>query len=396
MSWPRLASILCVISASLGAQQRDSLATQTLSPGVTWRRIVRPAGPWVLNIVTVDLRRSDLELRQVRARDSLRGREKLTSMVARTPEDAARVLAAVNTDFFSLATGESENNVVIGGEWWKGIQVTDSPFDTFDNVHAQFGVDGARRPLLGRYVLDGTAIVARVPTPVLAVNAISRTGPEGTALYTDRVGVTPTDTTRALLEVPLARVGIRADTQLFVRRGPTAKAGGNAVAPGAAVLAAYGARTAAFATVAEGDTVRVVLRARAADDGSPSRSPALLVGGWPRIVRDGVAVADRSAWVEGTISRNAEVRNPRTAVGFSRDSSTLFLVTVDGRQAASAGMTLPELADFMRELGAWQALNFDGGGSTSMVLAGKLVNSVSDPTGEREVASGLLLVKRTP
>ena len=59
-------------------------------------------------------------------------------------------------------------------------------------------------------------------------------------------------------------------------------------------------------------------------------------------------------------------------------------------------MTLPELADFMRELGAWQALNFDGGGSTSMVLAGKLVNSVSDPTGEREVASGLLLVKRTP
>jgi exopolysaccharide biosynthesis protein len=72
------------------------------------------------------------------------------------------------------------------------------------------------------------------------------------------------------------------------------------------------------------------------------------------------------------------------------------LVTVDGRQAASVGMTLVELAELMREAGAWDALNFDGGGSTVMVIKGRVVNSPSDPTGEREIANGLLLVKRTP
>jgi len=50
----------------------------------------------------------------------------------------------------------------------------------------------------------------------------------------------------------------------------------------------------------------------------------------------------------------------------------------------------------MKEFGAWDALNFDGGGSTTMVVQGRIVNAPSDPLGEREIASGLLLVRRTP
>jgi exopolysaccharide biosynthesis protein len=106
-------------------------------------------------------------------------------------------------------------------------------------------------------------------------------------------------------------------------------------------------------------------------------------------------VAGDAATIEGTISRNAETRHPRTAVGFSRDSTTLLLVVVDGRSSASVGMTLGELADLMRRLGAWQALNFDGGGSTTMVIGGAVVNVPSDATGEREVGNALLVV-RTP
>jgi exopolysaccharide biosynthesis protein len=98
--------------------------------------------------------------------------------------------------------------------------------------------------------------------------------------------------------------------------------------------------------------------------------------------------------MEGTISRNAEARHPRTAVGFSRDSSTLFLLVVDGRSTASVGMTLVELAALMRRVGAWQALNFDGGGSTTMIVDGAIVNTPSDTTGEREVGNALLVVVR--
>lgn len=59
--------------------------------------------------------------------------------------------------------------------------------------------------------------------------------------------------------------------------------------------------------------------------------------------------------------------NPRTAVGSTRDGKQLFLVTVDGRQAGSTGMTLTQLAQYMQELGAYNAINLDGGGSTTMV-----------------------------
>lgn len=140
--------------------------------------------------------------------------------------------------------------------------------------------------------------------------------------------------------------------------------------------------------MADGDTVKILL----ATLPRITRELAMVVGGWPRILRDGQNIAGEAATLEGTLSRNAESRHPRTAIGFSRDSSTLFLLTVDGRSENSGGMTLIELATVMRELGAWQAMNFDGGGSTTMVVAGKVVNQPSDKEGERAVGNAVLVV----
>jgi hypothetical protein len=375
-------------------QSRDSISVVTVAPGVSWRRVVRPAGPWVINIATIDLRGRGYDLRHVRARDSLRGKEKLSSIVARAPEGAARVVVAVNADFFNVQTGESENNQVISGEWWKGVRVADSPFDTFPNVRTQFAVDTAQHPLLDKFQFDGVAIHSGGTLPLIGLNFLARGGPEATAFYTARLGITPLDTVRTVAEAPLARVGARGDTAVFVRRGPVEKSGGHRVPAGGATLAGYGARADAVAKLADGDTVRILIRAKTPTAAYPSL--ALLIGGWPRILRNGENIAGRSASDEATLSRNAEVRHPRSAVGFSRDSSTLILATVDGRQATSAGMTIVELAALMREFGAWDALNFDGGGSTTMVIQGRVVNSPADPTGEREIANGLLIVRRAP
>jgi exopolysaccharide biosynthesis protein len=71
-------------------------------------------------------------------------------------------------------------------------------------------------------------------------------------------------------------------------------------------------------------------------------------------------------------------------------------VTVDGRQNNSAGMSLPEFAKLMVSLGIAQGLNLDGGGSTTMLINGEVVNSPSDPTGERPVGNCLLLYARVP
>jgi uncharacterized protein (TIGR03382 family) len=72
-------------------------------------------------------------------------------------------------------------------------------------------------------------------------------------------------------------------------------------------------------------------------------------------------------------------RNPRTAVGMSKDGKTLIVVVVDGRSSSSVGMTCGELGNLMKGLGAYNALNLDGGGSSAMYLQGTgIVNTPSD------------------
>ena len=389
--------LACAVPAAVRAQRGDTVAARDLAPGMAYRQFTDTRGPWSVYLVRVDVRRANLEIRESRAADQLKGRERVSDMVRRINTTGVRVLAAVNGDFFDLKSGENENNQVIAGEWWKGLKVTDSPYDTYDNAHVQFGMDAARRPLMDRFILEGKAWDRGVMTPIITLNFNPSGNPEGTALYTSRYGATtPRDSVRKTAEAPLASAGRRGDTLLFVRRGAVSASSGSHIPADGAVLAAYGtgARTKEVQAMADGDTVRVLL---ATLPHIPRGAvPAMIIGGWPRILRDGENVAGDAATLEGTISRNAEARHPRTSVGFSRDSSTLFILAVDGRSENSGGMTLVELADMMRQLGAWQAKNFDGGGSTTMVIDGRGVNRPSDQAGERPVGNALLIedVKR--
>ena len=87
----------------------------------------------------------------------------------------------------------------------------------------------------------------------------------------------------------------------------------------------------------------------------------------------------------------AKGRAPRTALGIKKDGSLLLLI-VDGRNNNSAGLTLSELATYMLRLGAKDAVNFDGGGSSVMAVNGRIVNKPSDGK-ERAVSIGLGLFK---
>ena len=89
----------------------------------------------------------------------------------------------------------------------------------------------------------------------------------------------------------------------------------------------------------------------------------------------------------------ADVRNPRTCVGITGES--IIFITIDGRSEQAEGMNLTEVQEFLLELGCVDAINLDGGGSTSMWIKEKgLVNIPSDKTGERPVANALLILKK--
>ena len=121
------------------------------------------------------------------------------------------------------------------------------------------------------------------------------------------------------------------------------------------------------------DSTVLVGRSRGADDlaklpiGSSAtvswglqEQPALAISGETTLLRDGQVMA-----------RDDSILHPRTSVGFDRDTGKVYLLCVDGRTTKSRGATMVEMAQLMRSVGATDALNFDGGGSSTMVAPGR-------------------------
>lgn len=95
------------------------------------------------------------------------------------------------------------------------------------------------------------------------------------------------------------------------------------------------------------------------------------------------------------ITHNVGGNNPRTAIGTNDDGSVVYMVTVDGRQTVSRGVSLGELADIMKELGCKNAMNLDGGGSTKMVgksLENQNLSTINSPTENRKVINAIAVV----
>ncbi|MCB9890149.1 MAG: phosphodiester glycosidase family protein [Planctomycetes bacterium] len=118
--------------------------------------------------------------------------------------------------------------------------------------------------------------------------------------------------------------------------------------------------------------------------------PKNAIGAGPMLLRHGTNVVRASCLGERLFVKDK--RHPRTAVGLR--GNVVWLLTVDGRQPESVGVTLEELASILRELGATDALTFDGGGSTTLVWKGRVANHPSEGGVERKVPTALGLFRR--
>ncbi|MCC6318098.1 MAG: phosphodiester glycosidase family protein [Gemmatimonadaceae bacterium] len=409
----------------------------TVAPGLVYRCLVDPRGPWVVHVVEVDLHAQGLIVDAARALGAFFGRERVSAMAARLAAAGRAPLVGINADFFDLRSGEVENNHVIGGAWVKGALSTDSPHDGFDNAHTQFAIDARGGPRIGRFELDGTVVSASAARRLVGIN-YRPAGRAGLVVYTPWYGVrTPQDTsariggegprdpdatpagmrvdtvrppstaatrsdsahrlaaqaTRHAAEIVLTRLGQRGDTILYrvTSRVPT-MGGGTAIPAHGAVLSATGDEALAFVreVAARRSTVKLV-----AGISGFRRTPRAIVGGWPRVVDAGRNVGVVADSVEGTFPRFSEARHPRSALGISRDGRTLYMVVVDGRRPWSVGMSLGELGAELITLGAWDAMNLDGGGSSALWIRGHVVNYPSDPGGERAVGNALFVSPAT-
>jgi hypothetical protein len=382
-----ICAVVLVLPAALAAQQYDSVSSRVIAPGVTYKRIVQLSGPWRVNLLEIDLRQPGISLQGVKAKDSFLGREKPSAMVERY-SGPGKAVAAVNTDFFVVKTGETENNVVIEGNMSKGVTVSDSPFDSYNNLHSELGIDWKNHLWIERYGLKGKVTQGNHTVALDGLN-FRPFNKNYVTLFTPFVGdSSPADTlNRDVVNLPLKLISRDGNTMTFRIAGSVIDGSRASTASGGLLVAEGAMRDSLRAMVKRGGTIRVSMSLN--PDHGNLRT---VVGGWPRIVRNGRSIAEWSDIEEGTRKGFSAGRHPRTAGGISRDGNTLYLMTVDGRRESDGGMSLVELAHFMIGLGAYDAMNFDGGGSTAMIVEGKVVNHPSDAAGERAVGSGLLVI----
>ena len=114
-----------------------------------------------------------------------------------------------------------------------------------------------------------------------------------------------------------------------------------------------------------------------------------IISGGPYLVKDGAVYID----VTAQKLRSITGKNPRTAIGYTAHNE-FIMVAVDGREHASVGMTLGELARMMKSFGCINAMNLDGGGSTVMYVNGKVVNRPAQPGGI-PISNALTITERT-
>jgi len=222
------------------------------------------------------------------------------------------------------------------------------------------------------------------------INGVDRQIKENeVVLYTPEFGITPPSDTKILeIVIDNKRVQTIAETT-----------GSTKIPVAGYVLAATGAGRQQAQSIAAASKEALVIVGSYIENPENSPSGAKMaftdvediVGGVPQLIKNGKM--DITWEQEKTTKSFVETRHPRTAVAKIKNGKFL-MITVDGRSESSGGISLYDLAALLLELGASDAMNLDGGGSTTMFLDGRVVNHPSDKEGERKVSDAILVTPR--
>lgn len=392
-SFRNLVLLLCVLSGhcvKISAQE-----FKTLKPGVEYAEVTREiSGKQVqMNLLRLDLKKVRLNVHH--ALDSAIGTEKTSSIATRHG-----AFAAINAGFFrldkSIWAGEAAgllkiDNILLSESSNKRIAMgidnqKKKTIVTFGHIDAKpeltlitfgdvgYAIDGMNRePKLNESIL----FTQRIVTPKLVANSTqliirNRKSKCDGELFRNSLGGTQVPENGYIVvygpdsnQNPLTLI-----KKIFERRGiqlPSEDTG-------------------------------IPIDACVSTDGIslPSWSVAMMraediVAGVPQLIKNRKIDI---TWEQEKASRSfVETRHPRTAVAKLKDGKFL-MITVDGRSEASGGIGLQDLAEYLLSLGATDAMNLDGGGSTTMFVDGKVVNHPSDKDGERKVSDAILVTLR--
>jgi len=280
----------------------------------------------------------------------------------------------VNASFFTT-TGDTIGLAISNGE------LLSNPYPNRVCV----GWTSDRRMLVDFVTMTASARLGEVSMPIAGINRARKRGE--LVLYTPSYGPTTlTDAAGSEAVLTGVRLPLRAGETSGVVSLVRTYAGRCPIPPDGLVLSGAGAASDFVRRLKPGDKVDLSIALKGSDGASWDEVTNAVCGG-PYVVKGGQAYIDLAA--EGFAPSFGAARHPRTLLGITQ-SGKLLIVTIDGRQSISAGITLQEAARLMLNLGAVTAVNLDGGGSTTLAVRGMVVNS---PSGgkERPVTNALAI-----
>lgn len=382
-------------TATAGALKKAGFSGRVWFTG--WDGDSASRGPWTVNVLTIDPKRFDGTLGATYGAD-LENRE--------TPSVLAKFThskAVINAGFFVLdpaagAEGDPAGAAVYDGRL-ASEPVGSRPVLVLDRraQHTQVVRPTWRASVKlpsGRAALDG---INRVP------GLIRNCGGTADDLPTaePRHDVTCTDADEFVLFTPdfgastPSGDGAEAVLSASGKVLKVSSSRGVELAKGQRSLQGIGSKAAQIAQLRPGQRVDVRTELRAGGHPLTKRGTSVVNGG-PELTRngrvhitqrqDGMSHPDNPSFAYGWVLQ----RNPRTLAGVDRAGRTM-LVTVDGRQTADLGLSIPEAAAVARSLGMVDSMNLDGGGSTAMVSDGQLITHPSDAAGERPVGDAIFI-----
>ncbi|MDN6175238.1 MAG: phosphodiester glycosidase family protein [Brevibacterium sp.] len=327
------------------------------------------------NVLTADLTTDSLSL-DVRDTGTVASHD-TTSEIMKGGKNGAKAVAAVNGTFFDINhsyapiyTSVSRNGMRIGSQ-------TPKPAFTLADKKAAVTMLSAA----GTLTADGEETdLGGLNNPNLSSDAIG--------VYNEAWGDyslnRPVGGPDAMAE-EVARVTV-VDGAVTKSSGMIDEAGDPDVPENGQVLLGRDSGAKTLSELEVGDEVEIEI--------GPSEDVDLGIGGSHQVLKDG-EVPDMG---KDSLVTTA---HPRTAVGISKDGSELFVTTIDGRSESSGGMSLDDMGEFFSDIGAHNAINLDGGGSTTMLAreagadAPALQNDPSDGE-ERSVGNALVFYSDAP
>jgi exopolysaccharide biosynthesis protein len=347
-----------------------------LEPGIEYAQTTagraspdQTTGPWFINALRLDPGRVRLQI--VHALDEAVGLETVSSMAARFC-----ATAATNGGYFRTAgtyRGESLGLLLLDGK------LLSEPHN--DRAAVGLKVVGGKTELVfGHLKFSGKISVGSRKHAVQGLNRPR--SPDELIVFTPEFHQT-TLTNPDGVEVEVRRNKVVAIRDLQ---------GSTFIPPDGLVVSAVGkAREWLKQTVRVGSSLKLFWNLNSIEPGQDQKWAHVysILGAGPQLIKDGKI--DISNLAEKISPAFVNDGHPRTAIA-RLSSGKILLITIDGRLPGEGiGMSLPTLAQILLELGSIEALNLDGGGSTTMVVRNKVVNRPSDQTGERPVSDAILI-----